>query len=284
MTNIVGGSTGNISQPGSTQDGSSSNPLSKNASLDFLSLISVAYEWQKDSIEKTSKLDNADKSLNTSDLNVSLDLPKGKEIISQIEDKLTSDDIAAFLKGLNISSDKDEINVGISTLQLLGRLSKTEERSSLELNETSVATAKDFIKEFLSYIEINSIKSDQALTRETGDISTRLQNFDKFQGENPDMLNFINSDPKDTYTSDVKISENSASFVSLKKLPFTNLTDASFEYEQNDQQAIINNTSFLFNTDNSNGENLSEKKVIEIKVTKTQICLRLKYSILVIVK
>ena len=128
--------------------------------------------------------------------------------------------------------------------------------------------AKDFIKELLSYIEINSIKSDQALTRETSDISARLQNIDKFQGENPDILNFINFDPNDTYTSDVKISENSASFVSLKKLPFTNLTDATFEYEQNDQYAIINKTSFLFNTDNSNGENLSEKKVIEIKVTQ----------------
>ena len=268
MTNIVGGNTGNLSQPGSSQDGSLSNPLSKNTSLDFLSLISVAYEGQKDSSAGISKLDNADKSLNTTDLNVSLDLPKGEGIISQIEDQVTSDDIAAFLKGLNISSDKDEINVGISTLQLLGRLSKTEEGSSLELNETSVATAKDFIKEFLSYIEINSIKSDQALTRETSDISARLQNIDKFQGENPDILNFINSDPNDTYTSDVKISENSASFVSLKKLPFTNLTDATFEYEQNDQYAIINKTSFLFNTDNSNGENLSEKKVIEIKVTQ----------------
>ncbi len=268
MTNIVGGNTGNLSQPGSSQDGSLSNPLSKNTSLDFLSLISVAYEGQKDSSAGISKLDNADKSLNTTDLNVSLDLPKGEGIISQIEDQVTSDDIAEFLKGLNISSDKDEINVGISTLQLLGRLSKTEEGSSLELNETSVSTAKDFIKEFLSYVEINSIKSDQALTRETSDISARLQNIDKIQGENPDILNFINSDPNDTYTSDVKISENSASFVSLKKLPFTNLTNAIFEYEQNDQYAIINKTSFLFNTDNSNGENLSEKKVIEVKVTQ----------------
>ena len=140
MTNIVGGNTGNLSQPGSSQDGSSSNPLSKNASLDFLSLISVAYEGQKDSSGKLASLDNADKSLNTTDLNVSLDLPKGEGIISQIEDQVTSDDISAFLKGLNVSSDKDEINVGISTLQLLGRLSKTEEGSSIELNETSVAS------------------------------------------------------------------------------------------------------------------------------------------------
>ena len=64
MTNIVGGNTGNLSLPGSSQDGSSSNPLSKNASLDFLSLISVAYEGQKDSSAESSKLDNADKSLN----------------------------------------------------------------------------------------------------------------------------------------------------------------------------------------------------------------------------
>ena len=77
MTNIVGGNTGNLSQPGSSQDGSSSNPLSKNTSLDFLSLISVAYEGQKESIAQVNKSDNADKSLNITDANVSLDLPKG---------------------------------------------------------------------------------------------------------------------------------------------------------------------------------------------------------------
>ena len=268
MTNIVGGNTGNLSQPSSSQDGSSSNPLSKNASLDFLSLISVAYEGQKDSSAEVSKSDKADKSLNITDANVSLDLPKGERLISQIENQVSSDDISAYLKVLNVNPDKDQINVGISTLQLLGRLSKTEEGSSTELNETPAAAAKEFIKELLSYMEINSIKFDQALTRETSDISARLQNIDTFQGENPDMLNFISFDPNDTYTSDLKISENSASFVSLKKLPFTNLTNATFLYEQNDQHENINKTSILFNTEISNGENLSEKKVIEIKVTQ----------------
>ena len=268
MTNIVGGNTGNLSQPSSSQDGSSSNPLSKNASLDFLSLISIAYEGQKDSSAEVSKSDNADKSLNITDANVSLDLPKGERLISQIENQVSSDDISAYLKVLNVNPDKDQINVGISTLQLLGRLSKTEEGSSTELNETPAAAAKEFIKELLSYMEINSIKSDQALTRETSDIGARLQNIDTFQGENPDMLNFISFDPNDTYTSDLKISENSASFVSLKKLPFTNLTNATFLYEQNDQHENINKTSILFNTEISNGENLSEKKVIEIKVTQ----------------
>ena len=218
MTNIVGGNTGNLSQPGSSQDGSSSNSISKNAGLDFLSLISVAYEGQKDSSAEVSNLDNADKPLNINAPNVSLDLPKGERTIAQIEDQVTSDDISAFLKGLNVSSDKNEINTGISTLQLLARLSKPEEGSSIELNETSVAVAKDFIKELLSYMEINSIKSDQALTRETSDIIARVQTIDTFQGENPDMLNFINFDTSDTYTSDIKISENSASFVSIKKL------------------------------------------------------------------
>ena len=97
MTNIVGGNTGNLSQPGSSQDGSSSNPFSKNASLDFLSLISVAYEGQKDSNAEVGKPNNADKSLNTTDPNVSLDLPKGEKIISQIAGQVSSDDISAFL-------------------------------------------------------------------------------------------------------------------------------------------------------------------------------------------
>jgi len=268
MTNIVGGNTGNLSQPGSSQDGLSSNPPTKNAGLDFLSLISVVYDGQKNSNGEVGSLDNTGKSETITGSNVSLGLSKDEQINSQFESQVSSDDISAFLKGLNASYDKDEINVGISTLQILARLSKPEEGSSIELNETSVAAAKDFIKELLSYMEINSIKSDQALTRETSDISARLQAIDAFQGENPDMLNFINFDPNDTYMSDIKISENSASFASLKKLPFTNLTNATFLYDQNDQYENINKTSFLFNTDISNGDSLSEKKVIEIKVTQ----------------
>ena len=107
MTNIVGGNTGNLSQPGSSQDGSSSNPLSKNTTLDFLSLLSVVYESQKGSNVENSKPENADKSLNITDPNLSLDLREGERIFSQIENQVTSDDISAFLKGLNISSNKE---------------------------------------------------------------------------------------------------------------------------------------------------------------------------------
>ena len=268
MTNIVGGNTGNLSQPGSSQDGSSSNPLSKNATLDFLSLLSVVYEGQKGANAELSKPDNAEKSLNITDPNVSLDLPKGERIISQIENQVSSDDISEFIKGLNVNSNKDGTNVGFSTLQLLGHLSKTEEVSPIKLNNITDEITKDFIKELLLYTEINDNKSDQALTRETSDIIARLQNIDEFQGENPDMLNFIKFDPNDTYTFDIKNSERSAAFVSLKKLSFTDLSNAKFLYEQNDRHENINKTSFLFNTDISDEENLSEKKVIEIKVTQ----------------
>ena len=268
MTNIVGGNTGNLSQPGSSQDGSSSNPLTKNAGSDFLSLISVVYDGQKSSNGEVSSLDNTGNSENITSPNFSLGLPKGERRNSQIEGQVSSDDISAFLKGLNVSADKDEINVGISTLQLLGRLSKPEEGTSVELSEPSVAAAKDFIKELLSYLQINIIKSDQALTGEISDISARVQTIDIFQGENPDILNFISFAPGDTYTSDIQISEKSASIASLKKLPFTNLTNAEFLYDQNDHLENINKTSFLFNTDISNGDSLSEKKVIEIKVTQ----------------
>ncbi len=181
MTNIVGGNTGNLSQTGSSQDGSSSNPLTKNAGLDFLSLISVLYDGPKSSNGEASSLDNTSKSESITGSTVSLGLPKGEQINPQVGNQVTSEDISAFLKGLNVRSDKDEINVGISTLQLLGRLSKPEEGSSIELNETSVAAAKDFVKEFLTYIEINNIKSDKALTRETSDIGARLQAIDIFQ-------------------------------------------------------------------------------------------------------
>ena len=268
MTNIVGGNTGNLSQPGSSQDGSSSSPLTKNAGLDFLSLISVVYDGQKSSNGEVSSLDNTGNSENITGPNFSIGLPKGERTNSQIEGQLSSDDISAFLKGLNVSSDDDENNVGISTLQLLGRLSKPEEGSSVEVNETSVAAAKDFVKELLSYLEINSIKSGRALAKETSDINAHEQTSDIFQVENHDILNFISFAPDETYTSDIQISEKSASITSLKKLPFTNLTNAAFLYEQNDHFENINKTSFLFNTDNSSEESLSEKKVIEIKVTQ----------------
>ena len=63
MTNIVGGNTGNLSQPGSSHDGPSSNPLSKNATLDFLSLISVAFDGQKNLNGEASNSDGANGNL-----------------------------------------------------------------------------------------------------------------------------------------------------------------------------------------------------------------------------
>ena len=44
MTNIVGGNTGNLSQPGSSQDGSPSNSVSKNATLDAVGSIITAID------------------------------------------------------------------------------------------------------------------------------------------------------------------------------------------------------------------------------------------------
>ena len=85
MTNIVGGNTGNLSQPGSSQDGSSSNPLTKNAGLDFLSLISVVYDGQKNSNGEVGSLDNTGKSETITGSNISLGLPKGEQINSQFE-------------------------------------------------------------------------------------------------------------------------------------------------------------------------------------------------------
>ena len=259
MTNIVGGNTGNLSQQGSTQDGSSSNSLTKNAGLDFLSLISVAYEEQKNSNGEATSSDNKDKTLNSHDLNGSLILPNSERVISPIDDQVSSDDISAFLKGLNVSSDKDEIDSRISTLQLLGRLSK-EEGSLMDLNETQVATAKNLMKDLLSYIEMNSIKSEKALGLEIGNINAGM--------ETVDLLNFISSEPDGIYTSEIKIAEYSGSIASLKKLSFADLNNTPFLYETNDEFENVNKTSFLLNTDISNEESLSEKKAIEIKVTQ----------------
>ena len=259
MTNIVGGNTGNLSQQGSTQDGSSSNSLTKNAGLDFLSLISVAYEDQKSSNGEATNSDNKDKTLNSNDLNGSLILPNSERVISPIDDQVSSDDISAFLKGLNVSSDKDEIGSRISTLQLLGRLSK-EEVSLIDLNETQVATAKNLMKDLLSYIEMNSNKSEKALGLEIGNINAST--------ETVDLLNFISSEPDGIYPSEIKISEYSGSIASLKKLSFADLNNTPFLYETNDEFENVNKTSFLLNTDISNEESLSEKKAIEIKVTQ----------------
>lgn len=269
MTNIVGGNTGSLSQVGSSQDGSSSNPLSTNTSSDFLSLISVAFEDQKNSSGEVSKFDNTDKSLSSNDLNLPLDLQKGEQIVSQVEKQVSSDDISAFLKGLNVSSDKDNIDVGISTLQLLGRLSKSDAGSLEELNETVDANTKDFITELSAYMEINGIRSDKALDLQTSDINSRIQSINTFVKENPEVLSFLGFVSNGKNASDVGISEHSDSTLSLKKLPFQNLTNAPFLYEQNDELKNNNKTSFLFNTDISNEASLTEKKAIEIKVTQS---------------
>ena len=269
MTNIVGGNTGSLSQVGSSQDGSSSNPLSANTSSDFLSLISVAFEGQKNSSGEVSKFDNTDKSLSSNDLNLPLDLQKGGQIVAQVEKQVSSDDISAFLKGLNVSSDKDNIDVGISTLQLLGRLSKSDAGNLEELNETVEANTKDFITELSAYIEMNGIRSDKALDLETSDINSRIQSINTFVKENPEVLSFLGFVSNGKNASDVGISEHSDSTLSLKKLPFQNLTNAPFLYEQNDGLKNNNKTSFLFNTDISNEESLTEKKAIEIKVTQS---------------
>ena len=269
MTNIVGGNTGSLSQVGSSQDGSSSNPLSTNSSSDFLSLISVAFEDQKNSSGEVSKFDNTDKSLSSNDLNLPLDLQKGEQIVTQVEKQVSSDDISAFLKGLNVSSDKDNIDVGISTLQLLGRLSKSDAGSLEELNETVDANTKDFITELSAYMEINGIRSDKALDLQTSDINSRIQSINMFVKENPEVLSFLGFVSNGKNASDVGISEHSDSTLSLKKLPFQNLTNAPFLYEQNDELKNNNKTSFLFNTDISNEASLTEKKAIEIKVTQS---------------
>ena len=269
MTNIVGGNTGSLSQVGSSQDGSSSNPLSTNTSSDFLSLISVAFEGQKNSSGEVSKFDNTDKSLSSNDLNLPLDLQKGEQIVSEVEKQVSSDDISAFLKGLNVSSDKDNIDVGISTLQLLGRLSKSDAGSLEELNETVDANTKDFITELSAYMEINGIRSDKALDLQTSDINSRIQSINTFVKENPEVLSFLGFVSNGKNASDVGISEHSDSTLSLKKLPFQNLTNAPFLYEQNDELKNNNKTSFLFNTDISNEASLTEKKAIEIKVTQS---------------
>ncbi len=269
MTNIVGGNTGSLSQVGSSQDGSSSNPLSTNTSSDFLSLISVAFEGQKNSSGEVSKFDNTDKSLSSNDLNLPLDLQKGEQIVAQVEKQVSSDDISAFLKGLNVSSDKDNIDVGISTLQLLGRLSKSDAGSLEELNETVDANTKDFITELSAYMEINGIRSDKALDLQTSEIYSRIQSINMFVKENPEVLSFLGFASNGKNASDVGISEHSESTLSLKKLPFQNLTNAPFLYEQNDELKNNNKTSFLFNTDISNEASLTEKKAIEIKVTQS---------------
>ena len=269
MTNIVGGNTGSLSQVGSSQDGSSSNPLSTNTSSDFLSLISVAFEGQKNSSGEVSKFDNTDKSLSSNDLNLPLDLQKGEQIVAQDEKQVSSDDISAFLKGLNVSSDEDNIDVGISTLQLLGRLSKSDAGSLEELNETVDANTKDFITELSAYMEINGIRSDKALDLQTSDIYSRIQSINTFVKENPEVLSFLGFVSNGKNASDVGISEHSDSTLSLKKLPFQNLTNAPFLYEQNDELKNNNKTSFLFNTDISNEASLTEKKAIEIKVTQS---------------
>ena len=204
MTNIVGGNTSNLSQLGSSQDGSSPNSSSANGGLDFLSLISVVYEGEKSSGSIVDISGNPNKSVNINEENMPLDQSQVEQIFSHVEKQVSSDDISAFLKGINLSSDEDEINVGISTLQLLGQLSKPTEESALDFTKSDVVT-KYFIKEFSEYIEANNLNSDKSLGLEVSDISARMQNVNMLEKESPSLVDFANFDPDNIYTSDIKI-------------------------------------------------------------------------------
>ena len=268
MTNIVGGNTSNLSQLGSSQDGSSPNSSSANGGLDFLSLISVVYEGEKSSGSIVDISGNPNKSVKINEKSMPLDQSQVEQIFSHVEKQVSSDDISAFLKGINLSSDEDEINVGISTLQLLGQLTKPTEESALDFPKSDAVT-KYFIKEFSEYIEANNLNSGQFLGLEVSDISARMQNMNMLEKESPSLVDFANFDPDNIYTSDIKILEHSEELVSLKKLPFTKLTNAVFSYEKNDEIENLNSLSFLFNSDFTKEENLSEKKAIELKVNQS---------------
>ena len=173
MTNIVGGNTSNFSQLSSTQDGSASNNLSINGGLDFLSLISLVYEGEKKSDGRVSSLGNIEKSVDNAEANTPIDHTKVEQIFSDIGKQVSSDDISAFLKGLNVTSGEDEKNVGISTLQLLGQLSKPGEENSADFTKSQVVT-QNFIKELSEYIEANNLNSDERFNLEVSDISARM--------------------------------------------------------------------------------------------------------------
>ena len=216
MTNIVGGNTSNLSQLGSPQDGSAPNPSGANGSLDFLSLISVVYEGKKNSEDRVGISGNTEKLVNTTEESLPLDQTQVEQIFSHVGKQASSDDISAFLKGLNfnsdgdeiLNSDGDEINVGISTLQLLGRLSEPTDGSSIDFTNSHVVT-KNFIKELSEYIKANNLNSDQSLGLEVSDISARMQNMKMLEKESPSLVDFANFDPDNIYTSDNKILEHS---------------------------------------------------------------------------
>ena len=275
MTNIVGGNTSNFSQLSSTQDGSASNNLSINGGLDFLSLISLVYEGEKKSDGRVSSLGNIEKSVDNAEANTPIDHTKVEQIFSDIGKQVSSDDISAFLKGLNVTSGEDEKNVGISTLQLLGQLSKPGEENSADFTKSQVVT-QNFIKELSEYIEANKLNSDERFNLEVSDISARMQSITMLDRESPSLLNSANFDLQNIYTSDTKILETSEEFASLKKLPFTNLTNAVFSYEKNDQNENFNHISFLFNSDFTKDENLPEKKAIELKVIQSPTSISVK--------
>ena len=266
MTNIVGGNTGNLSQPGSSHDGPSSNPLSKNATLDFLSLISVAFEGQKNSNSEAGISDGTDSRLNSAKENLALGLSKGQQLTSQKGEQVSSDDILAYLEGLNSNPDKNKITNGISTLDHLGRLSYSEEERLAELVGTPSALTKAFVSELSAYVEINNSKSDKLSGLQTLDINAQLQNPDALQRQIPDLINSTSFNIDDAYASNFNNLVSLEPASSFKKFPFKSLSDVAFINEQFDQFESVNKVSFLLNSDISGQENLSEKNAIEIKV------------------
>jgi len=266
MTNIVGGNTGNLSQPGSSHDGPSSNPLSKNATLDFLSLISIAFEGQKNSNGKAGISDGDESRLNSMKENLALGLPKGQQQTSQNDTQVSSDDISAFLEGLNSNPDKNKIANGISTVDLLARLSISEEERLAGLAGPPSALTRAFVSELSAYVELNNLKTDKLSDLQTLDFNTQPQNLEALQRQIPDLINFTSFDIVDDYAPNFINSVSSEPASSFKKFPFKSLSDVAFINQQLDEFESANKVSFLLNSDISDQETLSEKNAIEIKV------------------
>ena len=289
MTNIVGGNTGNLSQPSSSQEGSPSHPLNTSAGLDFLSLISIAYAAERNSDGKTDQEEISQ----LTKTNQFFDRPK--ELLSddvksyQFGEQIASHDVENFLKSLETKPTGEQSSNGVSTLKLFNHVSNSRETIGTGQSPSLDLHAEEFLKEFIIYlkahfglIEQTKNSSETKVSgNEITELGTQVEALDKNHSDliyspsqlsspykssfSPELssLSQLSDLPKASSLNDF---ENAGSAVYMTELSFKTLNEGIVLFEPKEDSLNGQTINFLLNADVKSKQSLNEKSAIEIKI------------------
>lgn len=267
MTNIVGGNTGNLSQPNTPQEGSSGKSIGTGTGLDFLSLISTVDTGQKSLNTQGDKVVVNKESIHTNQVPASsIGLPNSGLNSSELGGNIISDDVSNFLKALNLSNDGNNSSVGLSTLNMLNHVANSGEVIGTNQVVSFSPAAKEFLHELLTYLKIHSgeLETVNNLSKINLDFSNQIIDLG-------DLENFNSQN----FTSLIETPAGVASLNDfVKSKPATVVMEQSFNaqsegiklFDPSEQLQNSKTINLYFNTDIESEQSLNQKGAIEIKV------------------